>query len=109
MPDRTLNIAMDSAHDDHALGEAMLETTLAGELRASPWRMIEQGSRDQVPGIAQECVGSERKYAPTSHRVKKCSAMPKLVVPVVRQWYRCRHNLKHGIGRKPSREVYRHA
>jgi hypothetical protein len=71
--------------------------------------MFERLAPFQILGKAQREGDRERAYAPLYYRIKKYVPLPKLLVPVARQCYRRYRNWKYGVGRKPLREVYRHA
>ena len=109
MPDRSRNIEMHSTPHDRAPGEAVHVMTNAEERRTCPGEMLEPCSPNQTPGVTNESVRYGRNCASSSHCVKKCPALPKMVVPVANRWYRCRRHLKHDIGRNALHEVYRHA
>jgi predicted metal-dependent phosphoesterase TrpH len=97
------------AHYESDLGEAMNVIAFDGDLLASFQRMFERRAPFQILGKPQ-CEGDdERRYAPAYYQVKKYVGLPKLLVPAARQCYRRYRNLKFGVGRKPLREVYRHA
>jgi hypothetical protein len=68
--------------------------------RRGPFQIL---ARPQAEGEA------ERTYAPLYYRVKKYVSVPKVFVPAARQCYRRYRNWKVGVGRKPLREIYRHA
>lgn len=97
------------AHYESDLGEAMNVIAFDGDLRASVQRMFERRAPFQILGRPQREGDGERRYAPAYYRVKKYVGLPKLLVPAARQCYRRYRNLKFGVGRKPLREVYRHA
>lgn len=97
------------AHYESDLGEAMNVIAFDGDLRASVQRMFERRAPFQILGKPQREGDGERRYAPAYYRVKKYVGLPKLLVPAARQCYRRYRNLKFGVGRKPLREVYRHA
>jgi len=97
------------AHYESDLGEAMNIIAFDGDLRASVQRMFERRAPFQILGKPQREGDGERRYAPAYYRVKKYVGLPKLLVPAAKQCYRRYRNLKFGVGRKPLREVYRHA
>jgi len=97
------------AHYESDLGEAMNIIDFDGDLRASVQRMFERRAPFQILGKPQHASDGERKYAPLYYRVKKYVGLPKLLVPAAKECYRRYRNLKFGVGRKPLREVYRHA
>jgi len=97
------------AHYESDLGEAMNVIAFDGDLRASVQRMFERRAPFRILGKPQREGDGERRYAPAYYRVKKYVGLPKLLVPAARQCYRRYRNLKFGVGRKPLREVYRHA
>jgi predicted metal-dependent phosphoesterase TrpH len=97
------------AHYESDLGEAMNLIAFDGDLRASVQRMFERRAPFQILAKPQREGDGERRYAPAYYRVKKYVGLPKLLVPAARQCYRRYRNLKFGVGRKPLREVYRHA
>jgi hypothetical protein len=81
----------------------------AGDLRASIQRMFERQGPFEILGKRQGEGDRERSYAALYHRVKKYLGLPKVLVPAARHGYRWYRNWKLGIGRKPLREIYRHA
>jgi hypothetical protein len=97
------------AHYESDLGEAMNIVAWDGDLRTSIQRMFERRAPFQILGKRQRESDGERHYAPLYYRVKKYVGLPKLLVPAARQCYRRYRNLKFGVGRKPLREIYRHA
>lgn len=97
------------AHYDCDLGESMNVIPWAGDLRTSVQNMFERKAPFQILGKAQREGADERRYAPGYYKVKKYVRLPKLLVPVAKQCYRRYRNLKFGVGRKPLREIYRHA
>jgi hypothetical protein len=97
------------AHYECDLGEAMNVIQWAGDLRASVQRMFERRAPFQILGKPQGESDGERKYAPLYYRVKKLAGLPKFLVPAAKECYRRYRNWKFGVGRKPLREVYRHA
>jgi hypothetical protein len=97
------------AHYECDLGEAMNVIAYDGDLRASVQRMFQRRAPFHILGKPQREGDGERRYAPAYYRVKKYLALPKLLVPAARQCYRRYRNLRFGVGRKPLREVYRHA
>lgn len=97
------------AHYDCDLGESMNVIPWAGDLRTSVQNMFERKSPFHILGKPQEEGTGERRYAPAYYRVKKYVRLPKLLVPVAKQCYRRYRNFKFGVGRKPLREIYRHA
>ena len=97
------------AHYESDLGESMNVIAWDGDLRASVQRMFERRAPFQILGKPQRETDGERRYAPIYYRVKKYVGLPKLLVPAARQCYRHYRNWKFGVGRKPLREVYRHA
>lgn len=97
------------AHYDCDLGESMNTIIWSGDLRTSVQNMFERKSPFQILGKPQRESGGERRYAPGYYKVKKYIRLPKLLVPVAKQCYRRYRNLKFGVGRKPLREIYRHA
>jgi len=97
------------AHYESDLGESINVIEKAGDLRGSVQRMFERQAPFQILGKPQRETDGERRYAPFYYRVKKYVGLPKLLVPAARQCYRRYRNWKFGVGRKPLREVYRHA
>lgn len=97
------------AHYESDLGESMNVIRWEGNLRTSVQRMFERRAPFQILGKPQHENDGERRYAPLYYRVKKYVGLPKLLVPAARQCYRRYRNLKFGVGRKPLREIYRHA
>jgi predicted metal-dependent phosphoesterase TrpH len=97
------------AHYESDLGEAMNVITWENDLRTSIQRMFERRAPFQILGKPQGDGDGERRYAPLYYRIKKYVSLPKLFVPAARQCYRRYRNLRFGVGRKPLREVYRHA
>jgi len=97
------------AHYECDLGECINEIVRAGDLRSSVQQMFERRAPFRILGKSQREHDPERSYAPLYYRVKKYVRLPKLVVPVARQCYRRYRNWRFGVGRKPLREVYRHA
>jgi hypothetical protein len=91
------------------LGESVNVVTWQGDLRSSIQAMFERRAPFQILGKHQELGDGERRYAPFYYKVKKHLHLPKLFLPVAKQCYRYYRNLKFGVGRKPLREVYRHA
>lgn len=97
------------AHYESDLGECINVIEQAGDLRASVQRMFARQAPFQILGKPQRENDGERRYAPHYYRVKKYVGLPKLLVPAAKQCYRCYRNWKFGVGRKPLREIYRHA
>ena len=97
------------AHYECDLGEAMNVITWAGDLRTSVQRMFERRAPFQILGKPQRESDGERNYAPLYYRVKKYVGLPKVFIPAAKECYRRYRNLKFGVGRKPLREVFRHA
>lgn len=97
------------AHYECDLGEALNVIEQAGDLRASVRRMFERRGPAQILGKAQPAGAAERSYAPWYYRIKKYVSLPKVFVPAARAGYQRYRNWKIGIGRKPLREIYRHA
>ncbi|MEY2408766.1 MAG: hypothetical protein QOF48_1436 [Verrucomicrobiota bacterium] len=97
------------AHYECDLGECLNEITDAGGVRTSVQAMFERRAPYRILGKPQAAGSAERRYAPWYYRVKKYVSLPKFVVPAARQCYRRFRNLKHGVGPKLLREVYRHA
>src|SRR5262245_32879249 len=97
------------AHYESDLGECLNVIAWEGDLRASVQRMFERRRPFQILGKPQQQHDGERTYAPLYYRVKKYVRLPKLLVPAARQCYRRYRNWKFGVGRKPLREVFRHA
>lgn len=97
------------AHYECDLGEAMNVITWENDLRTSIQRMFERRAPFHILGKPQGDGDGERRYAPLYYRVKKYVRLPKLLVPAAKQCYRRYRNVRFGVGRKPLREVYRHA
>lgn len=97
------------AHYESDLGESMNVIAWENDLRTSVQRMFERRAPFQILGKPQGENDGERRYAPLYYQVKKYVGLPKLLVPAARQCYRRYRNLKFGVGRKPLREIYRHA
>jgi hypothetical protein len=97
------------AHYESDLGECINRIRWEGDLRTSVQRMFERSSPFEILGKPQSEHDGERRYAPFYYRVKKYAGLPKFLVPAARQCYRRYRNWKFGVGRKPLREVYRHA
>jgi len=97
------------AHYESDLGEALNVLEQAGDLRSSVQRMFERRGPFQILARPQAEGEAERTYAPLYYRVKKYVSVPKVFVPAARQCYRRYRNWKVGVGRKPLREIYRHA
>ena len=97
------------AHYECDLGESANELADLGDLKASVRAMFERRAPYRILGKPQGAGASERKYAPLYYRFKKYVRLPKFLVPAARQCYRRYRNLKHGVGPKLLREVYRHA
>jgi predicted metal-dependent phosphoesterase TrpH len=97
------------AHYECDLGECVNRVEWTGDLRASIQRMFQRQGPFEILGKGQETGARERSYAALYHRVKKYVGLPKLLVPAARDGYRRYRNWKFGIGRKPLREIYRHA
>ena len=97
------------AHYECDLGEAMNVVTWEGDLRTSIQRMFERRLPFRILGQEQGEGAGERRYAPLYYKVKKYAALPKLLVPTARECYRRYRNWKVGVGRKPLREIHRHA
>jgi len=97
------------AHYESDLGECVNAIAWEGDLRTSIQRLLERRAPLQILGKPQREQDGERTYAPLYYRVKKYLELPKLLVPAARQGYRYYRNWKCGVGRKPLREVYRHA
>lgn len=97
------------AHYDCDLGESMNIIPWTRDLRTSVQNMLEGRASFQILGKSQATGADERRYAPTYYKVKKYIQLPKLLVPLAKQCYRRYRNLKFGVGRKPLREIYRHA
>ena len=97
------------AHYECDLGECLNEIADAGDLRGSVRAMLERRAPFRILGRPQGARDGERRYAPLYYRVKKYVRLPKFLVPAARQCYRRYRNLKHGVGPKRLREVFRHA
>lgn len=97
------------AHYESDLGECINQVSWQGDLRSSIQGMFERRAPFQILGKYQRSQEGERSYAPLYYRVKKHFALPKLLLPAAKECYRRYRNRKVGVGRKPLREVYRHA
>jgi hypothetical protein len=97
------------AHYESDLGECVNVIAWAGDVRASVQRMFERRAPFQILGKPQREKDGERAYAPLYYRVKKYVRLPKFLVPAAKHCYRRYRNWRFGVGRKPLREVYRHA
>lgn len=97
------------AHYESDLGESMNVISWEKDLQTSVRRMFARQAPFQILGKAQRENDGERRYAPLYYRVKKYVGLPKVFVPAAKQCYRRYRNWKFGVGRKPLREIYRHA
>ena len=96
------------AHYECDLGESLNVIAWQDDLKTSLLRMLQRKLPFQILGKVQAQGAGERAYAPLYYRIKKFMKLPRPLLPLAKQAYRCYRNTRHGIGRKPLVEVYAH-
>jgi predicted metal-dependent phosphoesterase TrpH len=97
------------AHYECDLGESLNEITWTGGLRSSLQEMLGRTAPCRLWGKPQALDDRERTYAPAYYRIRRIARLPRPLVPLAKECYRRYRNFKFGVGRKPLREIYRHA